>query len=282
MEVVLDLRKSVSENAQEYYSKAKKSRRKVAGARKALEDTKRKISALEKKQEKILEEKTEPGLKRKEIRKTEWFEKFRWFHSSDGFLVVGGKDATSNEILVKKHIDPSDTVFHAEIQGAPFFAIKNPKGVEVPESTLTEAAQGAVSYSKAWPSGMGAADAYWVTPEQVSKSAPSGEYLTKGAFMIRGKKNFFRRTPLKVAIGIKFDERALPIVLGGPISSIKKNTDAHVVIEPGNVKSGQLAKEIRVAFIKKSKKELLETIKKIPPQEIQQWIPGGKGRISKD
>jgi len=32
--------------------------------------------------------------------------------------------------------------------------------------------------------------AWWVTSSQVSKSAPTGEYLPTGSFMVRGKKNF--------------------------------------------------------------------------------------------
>jgi len=51
----------------------------------------------------------------KEINK-EWYEKFRWFISSDDFLILGGRDATSNEIVIKKHTEKNDLVFHR-----PFF-----------------------------------------------------------------------------------------------------------------------------------------------------------------
>ena len=44
--------------------------------------------------------------------------------------------------------------------------------------------------------------AYWVTPDQVSKTAPSGEYLTVGSFMIRGKKNFL--PPSQLTMGFAF------------------------------------------------------------------------------
>jgi len=46
--------------------------------------------------------------------------------------------------------------------------------------------------------------AWWVYDHQVSKTAPSGEYLTTGSFMIRGKKNFLPPTPLVMGFGFFF------------------------------------------------------------------------------
>lgn len=45
-------------------------------------------------------------------------------------------------------------------------------------------------------------NAYWVLGEQVSKTAPTGEYLTTGSFMIRGKKNFL--PPSHLILGLSF------------------------------------------------------------------------------
>lgn len=45
-------------------------------------------------------------------------------------------------------------------------------------------------------------NAYWVTGEQVSKTAPTGEYLGTGSFMIRGKKNFL--PPSHLILGLSF------------------------------------------------------------------------------
>ena len=47
------------------------------------------------------------------------------------------------------------------------------------------------------------ANAWWVYPHQVSKTAPTSEYLTVGSFMIRGKKNFLPH-PLAMDFGILF------------------------------------------------------------------------------
>lgn len=37
-----------------------------------------------------------------EVRKALWFEKFHWFISSENYLVIAGKDAQQNEMLVKR------------------------------------------------------------------------------------------------------------------------------------------------------------------------------------
>lgn len=44
--------------------------------------------------------------------------------------------------------------------------------------------------------------AYWVHSDQVSKTAPTGEYLSTGSFMIRGKKNFL--PPCHLILGLSF------------------------------------------------------------------------------
>jgi len=279
MKFILDPRQSASANANLYYQKSKKSKQKLEGAKRALEETLAKIEKLEKEKERFLEEFKESLPKKKEIRRKEWYEKFRWFYSSDNFLVVGGKDATTNEILIKKHLEKNDLVFHADVQGAPFFVVKNPDNREIPEETLKETAQAAASYSKAWASGLGSCDVYYVKPEQVSKEAPAGQYIGKGAFMIYGKKNFFRDTSIMVGIGFIMNDFAS--IIGGPVDTVSKNSKYLIRISPGDVKSGQLANEIKESVMKIASKGDREKVKKVKLEEIQRWVPSGRGRIIK-
>ncbi|PVX27142.1 MAG: hypothetical protein CW716_03855, partial [Candidatus Bathyarchaeum sp.] len=190
----LNLRQSLQANADNYYKRSKKAEKKLRGAEKQLQETRTKIEKAKKKV--TVAKATQQPLEKR--RKKEWFEKFRWFHSSDGFLVIGGRDATTNEIIIKKHMDPNDIVFHAEIVGAPFVVIKT-EGKTAPEQTIKEAAQLAASYSKAWREMLSAVNVYWINPSQVSKTPPSGQFLKKGSFMIRGTKNFVRNVHLRVA-----------------------------------------------------------------------------------
>ncbi|RLI42797.1 hypothetical protein DRO69_10020 [Candidatus Bathyarchaeota archaeon] len=270
----LNLRHSVQADAAGYYKKAKRAEKKLEGAMKAWRDTEAKISELQQGWIKRVEETGEHPPKR---RKRAWYEKFRWFRSSDGFLVIGGRDATSNEVLIKKHMEPQDIVFHADIAGAPFVLIKT-EGKTPPEQTMVESAQFAASYSRAWKEMFGAIDVYWVSPRQVSKSPPSGQYLKKGAFMIHGSKNYVRSVPLGVAVGVMMENNQLRVI-GGPVEAISKQTSNFVEIVPGKRSSSELAKQIRRLLAKEVPKTLEKRVLEIPLEEIQRFIPSGRGAL---
>lgn len=254
--------------ASKLYEKAKKLRKKIIGLESSIKETGEKIK-------KIPQASSPRHLTKKTEIRGEWYEKFRWFISSDNFLVVGGKDATTNEIIIKKHTVPSDLVFHAEITGAPFCVVKT-LGREVPETTLEETAEFAASYSKAWQLGLGAIDVYYVKPSQLSKSS-AGEFVGKGAFMVYGKKTYFRNAECKIAIGFSKDSK----VISGPENSVKGKTEVYAMIVPGNDVSKELAKEIKNTWLRKSTKEISEKIKEIKLEDIQRFIPSGKGKITK-
>ncbi len=235
MRISIQLNKSVHENAALYFNKAKKAKKKLDGAKKALERSLSKLSRVEKK----LAETEEPIIKTTPQKK-EWYEKFRWFITSDGFLVIGGRDATTNEIIIKKHTLPGDMVFHTDMAGSPFFVIKS-DSKEIPESTLKEAADATLTFSRAPAKGFSAMEVFYVKPEQVSKNAPSGEYLKKGSFIIRGKTNYIK-AKFNVAIGLKENK-----IISGPVESVKKQTDNYVVLEltDTNIKTSETAKKIQ-------------------------------------
>jgi predicted ribosome quality control (RQC) complex YloA/Tae2 family protein len=269
----LNFRRSIQANANKYYMRSKKAEKKLRGAEKTLHETEAKIEGLEK-QVRLAKATQRPLAKR---RKKEWFEKFRWFRSSDSFLVIGGRDSTTNEILIKRHMEPHDLVFHAEILGAPFVLIKT-EGETPPERTIKEAAQLAASYSRAWKEMLTALNVYWVNPDQVSKTPPSGQFLKKGSFMIRGTKNFVRGVPLQVAIGVETGEERIKVI-GGPGDAIAHQTDVYVEIVPGEQKSSQLAKKIRHQLSTKVSEDLKRSITAIPLEEFQRFIPSGRGKI---
>ncbi len=190
--------------------------------------------------------------KKKKVVKKEklfWFERYRWFISSDGNIVIGGKDAKTNEMVVKKYLKEGDRYAHADIQGAPSIIIKS-KGVDgglldVSEATLEEACIFAASFSKAWKQ-FAEAQAYWVLPEQVSKAARSGEFVPKGAFIIRGKRNY-HRCKLEIAVG-EIDIEGEKKIMAGPIDSIKLRTKSYIILEPGGIKKIEIARKIAKAF----------------------------------
>ena len=239
MDLEINLTKSIEENASRYFELSKKSKKKLQGAKKALEESRKKLALLQQQEAKFWEEerKKEEVRKLKQERKREWYEKFHWFISSEGFLCVGGKDATSNEIIIKKHLEKEDLVFHTESPGSPFFLIK--KGIGAGTATKQEAAQAVAIYSKAWKFGLTATEVFAIKPEQVSKEAMSGEYMQKGSFMIYGKKEFFHPA-VSGAIGIKEGK-----IIGGPVNAIQPSAEKYVRIIPGEAKKSDIAKKIK-------------------------------------
>lgn len=252
----MDVRKNLNENAAACYEKAKKLREKARGAQKAIEETRRQLAELEK-QAAELEQKAKPKIKVKRAR--EWFEKFRWFFSSDGFLVIAGRDAAQNDLLFSKHCEAGDLFFHADIQGGAATIAKN--GVNAPEKTLEEAAQFAASYSNAWRIGSASVDVYAVKKEQVGKKAMGG-FVGRGAFAIAGERKWFREVALGVKIGVNESG-----VSCAPAKASSERFQKFVSLASGGRKEkGELAKEL-------AKKFECET------DELLQILPNGKSRV---
>ncbi len=230
---------SIPENANIYYEKAKKAKRKIAGANIAIENTKKQLENILNKKDNAM---SSIMLPQKRVKKElKWYEKLRWFVSSTGILVIGGRDANSNENIVKKYLDNNDVYMHADIHGAPSIAIKL-NGKELDENTIKESAIFAASFSSAWSDGYSTQDVYWVTPEQVSKSPESGEYVAKGSFIIRGRRNHVRGAKLRIAVGIvDYEGKRL---MAGPEEAMKSLTDNYIVIKPGYTKKEAMAKSI--------------------------------------
>ncbi|KAI9595892.1 fibronectin-binding protein A N-terminus-domain-containing protein [Syncephalis fuscata] len=116
------------------------------------------------------------------MRKPFWFEKFMWFISSEGYLVIAGRDMQQNELIVKRHLRKDDKYVHADLHGAATVVVKNPHTYPPPPSTMFQAGVMSVCQSRAWEAKM-LASAYWVNSDQVSKTAPSGEYLSTRNFL---------------------------------------------------------------------------------------------------
>ncbi len=239
MEIVLDVRKSIEENAASYFEAAKDAKRKIEGGEAAVKKAKLNLQSLLGRKE---AEESENKKEGREKRERKWFEKFRWFFSSEGFLCIGGRDATTNEIVLKKHAEKGDVVFHTEMSGSPFFVIKA-EGRKIGNETLEETAAAAASFSRAWKLKLSNAEVFYVNPEQLSKTPKSGEYLEKGSFVVSGKANKMV-ADVKLAVGINEDGA----VMCGPVTAVAKNCGKHAVIVPGDSKSSDIAKKIKKTF----------------------------------
>ena len=237
--LIIDPKLTIPENAENYYEKAKKAKRKTKGALIAIENTKKQLEKIKAKKDVAMENIAVP---KKRVKKNlKWYEKLRWFISSDNILVVGGRDANSNENVVKKYLDPNDIYLHADIHGATSTAIKL-NGNELNDNILKESGEFAASFSSAWSMGFTSQDVFWVHPDQVTKTPESGEFLPKGSFVIRGHRNYIRGARVKLAIGIVDYEGKR--IMAGPIDAVEAHCNNYVVIKPGFTKKEAIAKKI--------------------------------------
>jgi len=251
MKVKLFHDKTVEENAALYFDKAKKAKKKIEGAKKAL--------VLTLKRSKEIHLKKAQVQKVKVVRAKKWFEKFRWFLSSEGFLVTGGRDATTNDMIIKKYTKNDDIVFHTDMAGSGFFVINvslemGVEKKELSEATYEEAAIACASFSRAWRMGLSNLEVFYVNPDQVSKEPNPGEFLPKGAFMIRGKTKYLN-PELEIAVGI-YDS----MMMAGPKRAIATHCKDYVIIKQGKEKASVVAKEIK----KKIGGEIDEIVRILP------------------
>jgi len=237
------------------------------------------IEKLKRKTEKKLEKEmsqvkvAEESITYSEIRKKNWYERYRWFYTSDRILAIGGRDSSSNTAIIRKHIEKNDKIFHADIHGSPFFILKNDKKEILPTS-LNEIAHATVCFSRAWREAMYGLNAYWVEPEQVKKAAPSGQFLPKGSFVIEGQRNYVNISTLKLAVGL-VKQNTDYLISCGPPQPIKKNSICYVIIEPAGYEMVEIAKKIKLEFNKMTN----NVSKSLSIDEFVRVLPAGDSHI---
>ncbi len=260
-EVILDFRKTVEENAASYYNDVKTARSKKEGAVESLS--------------KVVELEKPKTTKRRPVRRGKWYEKFRWFFSSHGMLVIAGRDAASNEKVVKKHAEENDLLFHADIQGAAFTLIK-PEGKSIDPMTEKEASEFAAANSKAWSKNIGTIDVYSFKPSQATKPVS----LPKGSFVIEGARKWYKDLEMKLSVGVQIDrEKETAKVISGPVMSVRSHSTYFVTIKPGYKESLELSRDIKNKILLKSRPEDRYLIDNLPLEDFQKCIPSGKGDI---
>ncbi|AHF98852.1 fibronectin-binding protein [Halostagnicola larsenii XH-48] len=294
-------RDGLEQNADRLYTEAKQIAEKKEGALAAIEDTREDLADAKRRRDEweaddgdADDEADDDGADRDwlaepsiPIRENEpWFDRFRWFHTSDDFLVIGGRNADQNEELVKKYLERGDKVLHTQAHGGPVTVLKatdpseaSSGDVEIPDSSIEEAAQFAVSYSSVWKDGRYAGDVYVVDSDQVTKTPESGEYLEKGGFAVRGDRTYHESTPVGVTVGIQCEPYTR--VIGGPPSAIEERAVTTIDIEPGRYAQADAAKRLYRRLRERFEDESF--VRKIAsPDKIQHFMPPGGSRIAEE
>ena len=263
--IKIDLSSSLPTTASSLFNESKKQKAAIGSIEKLLRKTESELEKVIKKGE------SAKPVSFSQVRKKNWFERYRWFYTTDGVLAVGGRDSSSNSAIIRKHLDKNDKVFHAEISGSPFFLLKD-NGAATPAS-LTEVAHATVCFSKVWKEPMYGSSAYWVNPDQVKKGAPSGQSMAKGSFMIEGQRNFVKISTLKMCVAITKHEESYLLTCGPP--SLKNTAVCYAMIEPTGQDMADVAKRIRYVFLSSNEK----IAKPFSIDDYVRVLPAGPCRI---
>jgi len=256
--VMIFVHDGVEQNAGRYYDEIKKYKRKKEGALAAMA---RPVAQRKARQQEIT------PLKK------QWYHRFRWFFTSDGILVLGGRDAGQNEELVKKYMAGGDTFVHADVHGASVVIVKGKT------DRMDEVAQFAASFSGAWKSGHFSADVFSARPDQVSKTPEHGEYVARGSFIVRGERTYYRNIPLGVAIGLQIEPQAA--VIGGPPSAVRERAKIVVELRPGQFEPNDVAKKVLRLIREKTGDDEFKGIKSVLNSDaVAAFVPPGGSDIS--
>ncbi|MCQ2056467.1 MAG: NFACT family protein [archaeon] len=257
LKIPLNYTKKIDANASSLYARSKEICEKASRADIALKES---IEVMNKKQ---IEKNNTEVVEKFRPTKRFWFERYKWFILPSGRMVIAGKDAHTNDDIVKKHMKEEDVYVHADIHGAPSVILK--KGKEAPGEDLKEACIFAVAHSKSWVAALSDGSAYWVYTDQVSKTPQAGEFVPRGAFVIRGKRNYEFRLPMELAVGeIKFEGTRK--VMCGPLQSVRRLSDKYFVIHPRKDRTEKTASLIASEF-------------QVPEEEVSRILPPGNSEI---
>jgi len=257
--VSLDYQLGIDANANMLYQRSKELKGKASRAEEAAKETQARIQRREK------------GLAKEEGSRTGavptkqfWFERYKWFLTAGGRLVIAGRDARTNDQVVKKHLKPEDRYSHADVHGAPSVVFKG--GAEAGDEELKQVCTFALAHSKAWNAGIREGTAYWVLPDQVSKAPMAGEFVPRGAFIIRGKRNYFHHVQMEMAVGEIVHEGERKIMCA-PRSTMEAMSERYVVLVPGKLVRNKMSSTLARRF-------------EVPEEEISRILPPGNVEIA--
>lgn len=251
MRVDLDITKSVQENAERYFESSKKAKRKARGARDAIERIATEGVAEHE------QRRTQP----KHERARRWFMDFRWHVTSSGALCVGGRTAETNERVIKRYTNPKDRVFHADVQGSPFYVART-RGRELSSEETQGIASACASFSRAWKYGLTSVEVFEVAPDQVTKRARTGEYVSTGSFMVYGDRTYHDGRLELYATLVELDATPFLMLAG------ERLPESFARITPGETTPSDAARE------------LVRDLD-VPISEAERSLPPGNVRIER-
>ncbi|SCU78662.1 LADA_0A06766g1_1 [Lachancea dasiensis] len=200
VDATIDLSLSAYANASNYFNLKKstmeKQKKVEQNANKALRNIEQRI---ERDLKKKLKESHDVLIK---TRTPYFFEKYHWFISSEGFLVLMGKSGQESDQIFSKYIEDDDVFVSNSFDTRVW--IKNPHNTEVPPNTLMQAGIMCMAASPAWSKKM-QSSAWWCFAKNLSKfDNHGGEVLSPGNFQLLDEKAKSFLPPSQLVLGFGF------------------------------------------------------------------------------
>jgi predicted ribosome quality control (RQC) complex YloA/Tae2 family protein len=178
-----------------------------------------------------------------------WYHTYHWWITKQGRLVVGGRNADQNEKLVKSYLGEKDLYFHTETPGSGVFIMftNQEEDLEKYAIDIHETASGVLALSSVWKNGISTGNVFYVFGSQVSKTPPSGEFITKGSFIINGKRNHIKVDDIALGYTVTPEKE----IMLAPYSVVKRIGKITIKLTPKDGKKGNskdISKKLKDGF----------------------------------
>ncbi len=180
------------------------------------------------------------------------YTKYKWFYTSTSKLVIGGKSAEQNDLLLKllKRSKKAYLLMHTSEPGSPFSVIlDDPKSIT--DEDIKEAALFTGCFSRAWRSGKSKATIDIFKLSQLYKS----NSMKTGTWGIKGK---IDRKEVDLSLVFTKQNGFLRAV---PQETVKNKEDILLSLKPGNKDKIEMLQEIKSKLKDKySSEEILSAL----------------------
>ena len=189
---------------------------------------------------------------------TEHYQKYKWFFTSTGILVIGGKSAAQNDTLLESVLNAQHEymIMHTHARGSPF-TVRCAPVKELNQQSLLEAAIFTASFSQAWKQGKREALVDMFKSTQIHKN-PTMKAGTWGVYGTVQK----LKVPLQLAL-----TRQKGILRAVPLSAVK-GKKKRLLLSPGSITKDELLPKVEL--------ELDEALCK---EEVLQAVPAGNFKV---
>lgn len=208
LSIRVDPKKSVLENAQDYYERSRKAKSGAKESELELAEARAELSRLDCERDRILAEENPHAIRaflmRNRTSSAEAPKRYPGLSLEvDGWTILIGRSAAENDQLLRRHVRGSDTWLHARDYSGSYVFIKAKAGKSIPLPLLLDAGMLAVYYSKA--RNQSAADLYYTQAKNLKrvKGGPKGLVIPQNEKNLRVAVDDKRLRELRRLIGIE-------------------------------------------------------------------------------